>query len=148
MRIEVAALHGRFTTPPFEEATVGDAMHPGLVACEPEASLADVAGLMTAHRVHCVALLAGEPREPHGVITGLDLLCAAHAGAGESSANAAGIASDAFIRAHPDDRLGDAVGRMVAAGVDHAIVIRGRTTVGVLSSADVAAIIAGRWPAT
>lgn len=139
MRFDLATLRGSDVTPSYEDATVGDAMHPGLLACEPDDSLIDVARLMADYHVHCVALLTGDPRELHGVISGRDLLRAATA---EPDRTAVAIASSAFIRARPEDPLAVAVERMVAAGVDHAIVMRHSSPVGVLSSADVAAIIA------
>ena len=140
MRFQLAALHGRFVTPSYERAAVGDVMRVGLFTCGPQDSLVDVARLMATRHVHCVALLTGDDQDVHGVVSGLDLLRAA---AADRDLTAIQMASSAFIRAQSGDRLADAVDRMVASGVDHAIVMRAGLPVGVLSSADVARVIGG-----
>jgi hypothetical protein len=39
-----AAIHGSYRMPSLEHATVADAMHPAVMSCHPDASLAEVAG--------------------------------------------------------------------------------------------------------
>lgn len=34
--------HGSYLMPSLEHATVADAMHPGILSCEPDATLTDV----------------------------------------------------------------------------------------------------------
>jgi len=43
--------------PGLEHATVSDATHPGILSCGADATLTDVARLMTTHHVHCVAVM-------------------------------------------------------------------------------------------
>ena len=45
--------HGSYLTQSLEHATVSDAMHPGILSCEPDASLTEVAKMMATHHVHC-----------------------------------------------------------------------------------------------
>jgi CBS domain-containing protein len=69
--IAIVPLHGSFMAPSFERATVGDAMHPGLLTCD---------------RVsHLVVTEAGRPV---GILSSLDIarILAADAVAWESMA--------------------------------------------------------------
>src|SRR5512144_1906218 len=43
-------------TPTLERTRVAEAMHWGVITCEPSAGLPEVAGLMAANRVHCVVV--------------------------------------------------------------------------------------------
>jgi hypothetical protein len=49
--------HGSYLMPRLEHATVSDAMHPGILSCETDATLTGVARLMATHHVHCVAVM-------------------------------------------------------------------------------------------
>ena len=40
--------HGSYLMPSLEHATVADAMHPGIMTCEPDARATDVARMMAA----------------------------------------------------------------------------------------------------
>src|ERR1700761_4342522 len=57
---------------------VSEVMHPGIVACAPTASLAEVARIMTSRRVHCVAVAhaPGPGRDPviDGIVSASGLL--------------------------------------------------------------------------
>src|ERR1700761_6749884 len=74
----VQALQGSYLMPSLEHATVSDAMHPGLLACEPDASLPEVARIMATHHVHCVAVIGISHEDPPcgvwSVISDLDLV--------------------------------------------------------------------------
>ena len=56
----------------FTEATVRDAMTPGVISCAPETPLRSVARLMASHGVHSVVV--GEPG--WGIVSDLDLIAA------------------------------------------------------------------------
>ena len=47
--------HGSYLMPSLEHATVSDAMHPGILSCEPDATATEVARLM-AERVEAISL--------------------------------------------------------------------------------------------
>jgi CBS domain-containing protein len=50
-------LRGSYLFPPLEDATVSDAMHPGIHACPADMPLRSVARMMSNYRVHAVAVL-------------------------------------------------------------------------------------------
>ena len=54
-------------------------MHPGILSCHTDMPLTEVARMMTAHRVHCIAVMAvshSHPSEPmvYGIISDRDLV--------------------------------------------------------------------------
>src|SRR3974390_304223 len=73
-------LRGSYLMPSLQHATVSDAMHPGILACEPDASLTEVAQAMATHHVHCIAVVGISHEEPQcgvwSVISDLDLVSA------------------------------------------------------------------------
>ena len=56
--------HGSYLMPSLEHATVADAMHPGILSCEPDATLPEVAQIMATHHVHCVAVVGISHEQP------------------------------------------------------------------------------------
>lgn len=48
---------GSFLMPSIDDASVGDALHPGILSCDPDATLTEVARLMASHHVHCIAVM-------------------------------------------------------------------------------------------
>ena len=111
-----------YLMPPIDYATVGAAMHPGIFSCAPEASLAEVASIMTMHRVHCVAVMAmtqdgsGE-RRVWGIISDLDLLRAGiRGGAGVTASE---LAQEPVICVRDTTPLRDAGETMAAHRVSH-----------------------------
>src|ERR1700733_11867108 len=71
--------HGSYLMPSLEHATVSDAMHPGILSCEPDATATEVARMMAAHHVHCVAVVGiSYQTKPEcfgwGIISDLDLV--------------------------------------------------------------------------
>src|SRR5690349_24596589 len=52
----VVPSHGSYLLPHFEHATVADAMHPGILWCGAEATLTEVARIMSTHHVHCIVV--------------------------------------------------------------------------------------------
>src|SRR3974390_1790378 len=73
-------LRGRYLMPSLQHATVSAAMHPGILASEPDASLTEVSQTMAAHHVHCLAVVGISHEEPQcgvwSVISDLDLVSA------------------------------------------------------------------------
>jgi CBS domain-containing protein len=138
---------GSYLAPAFEHATVADAMHPGVLACDPGASLTEVARMMASYHVHCVAVLGiaaeGGDRFVWGVVSDLDLVRAAQAGAGaEPSAGEIAATEPLIVRA--DEPLATAAQQMAEHDVHHLVVVGGKDPrpVGIVSSLDVAGVLA------
>jgi CBS domain-containing protein len=118
----------------------GAVMAPGLVACPPGAALANVAALMIVHQVHAVVVDPGRPR----LITARDVVRAELAGC--SSADEAIDSEAPSIARH--DTLQTAAERMVGDRVAHVLVRdrAGGQARGIVSSFDIAAVLAGHEP--
>lgn len=138
--------HGSYLMPSLEHATVADAMHPGILSCDPEASLAEVAAMMASHHVHCIAVTgvadehSGEPFL-WGIISDLDLL---KAGVGQGAEPAARELAGQAARVKPETALRDAVELMLSHHVSHLVVVdpRAGRPNGILSTLDVAGVLA------
>jgi CBS domain-containing protein len=139
--------HGSYLMPSIEHATVADAMHPGILSCQADATLTDVAQMMATHHVHCVAVMglahdhSGESYV-WGIISDLDLLRAGIPVGGEETAGA--LAQQPIISVKPTMSLRDASQLMVTHGVNHLVVIdpEARRPIGILSTLDVAGVLA------
>ena len=129
------------------EASVAEVMTPTLVHCRPDASLRDVAHLMTTHGIHAVYVFdeildEDEPPALWGLVTDLDLV-AAWPVLDERSAG--GSAVTPLVMVPSDEPLGRAAQLMVESGTAHLAVTDPTTgaPVGVLSTMDIARVIAG-----
>lgn len=140
--VSIAPRPGTYLTPAFEDARVANAMWAGVLACPPEATMADVARMTATNHLYAVMVrgLAGGP--PCGV--------GMHDAVGAAAANA-------------DDRLAgsSAAGQLVTAPADEhcevaAELMRGHRVSdlmvvdpernqppGVISTLDVAGTVAG-----
>jgi CBS domain-containing protein len=142
----VSQSHGSYLTQSLEHATVSDAMHPGILSCEPDASVAEVAKIMATHHVHCVAVVGISHQEPEcfvwGIVSDIDLVSA---GLGDGGApTARELAGQPIVVVEPTTALRDAAREMLDSEVSHAVVvdpIAGRP-IGVLSTLDVAGVLA------
>ena len=144
--MDVTHSSGSYLTPSFDHARVGDAMRPGVFACDPGTPMVTVAQRMAAEHVHAIVVLetvdseGATDRRPWAVVTDRDVLrCApeiAERTAGE-------VATGEVLLARPDERLPDVAARMVAHGTSHAVVVEPGTgrPVGVLSTLDIAGIL-------
>lgn len=146
-QIAAETVHGSYLMPSMNHATVGDTMHPGIVACNPDTSLTEVARLMSTHHVHCIAVSAAS----HGVdggdlvwglISDLDLIRAGTRPGDEQSARA--LANEPVVSIRPTTPLRQAGEKMLEYGVSHMIVIdpETRRPIGVLSTLDVIGVLA------
>ncbi|HET8979076.1 MAG TPA: CBS domain-containing protein [Solirubrobacteraceae bacterium] len=143
----VKNLTGSFVMPTLEHATVSDAMHPGVLSCEPDATATELARLMSAQHVHCIVVMgiahdAGGESLVWGTITDLDLLRAGLAGGAEQTAQA--IARHTTLSVEPTMPLRAAGRLMLEQGVSHLLVVepRAQRPIGVLSSLDLAGVMA------
>jgi CBS domain-containing protein len=132
--------------PTLEHATVADAMHPGILMCEPDASVSEVARMMATHHVHCIAVVGISHGQPEcfvwGIISDLDLLAASIRG--ERASTARDLADQPVITVKPTLPLREAGHLMLAQSVSHLVVVdpeTGRPT-GILSTFDVAGVLA------
>ena len=139
--------YGSYLTPSLEHATVGDAMHPGILSCPADAAPTTVARMMATHHVHCVAVMKPAPDGsggPYvwGIISDLDLVRAGLRLDRDDTAEA--LAQQPVVSVKPTMSLTDACALMLANGVNHMVVIHPETLlpIGVLSTLDVAGILA------
>jgi CBS domain-containing protein len=133
--------------PSLAYATVGRAMHPGVLCCSLDAPAAEVARMMTAHRVHCIAVM-GIPHEEGGespvwgIISDLDLIQASVEG--HAGMTAALLARQPLITVAPTMPVHDAAQLMLTHGVAHVVVVDAdlQRPVGILSTLDIAELLA------
>jgi len=135
-----------YLMPSLRRAAVSDAMHPGILACKPDASLTEVAQTMATHHVHCVAVVGMSDDEPPcgvwSVISDLDLV---RAGIGDGDRQSAReIAQQPLVTVEPSLPLREAGELMLAHGIRHLIVIEpgSQRPIGILSTADIAGVLA------
>ncbi len=118
-------------------------MHPGVVSCTPETSLRTVAQIMAQHHIHAV-IVTGVDDADSGrdwrVVTDIDVL---RASSGDLDAQEAlGIAATELPAIEADETLPRASQVMADHEVTHLVVVDGNRAVGVVSSLDVAGILA------
>lgn len=143
----VLPVHGSYLLPHFGHATVADAMHPGILSCEPETTLAEVARMMSTHHVHCIVVAGTAEGESHtpsawGVISDLDLL---RAGTRPDSPDSASeLAQQPVVSVDATALLRDAADLMLTKRTSHLVAVDPdtRRPVGILSSLDIAGVLA------
>lgn len=120
---------------------VADAMHVGVLTCDRDAPLTEVAATMTRERVHCVVVESGsgESGAPWGVVSDLDLVAAATVRELEEQ-TAGGSAATPVVLVSPAETLERAAQLMTEHAVSHLVVVDPAThgPVGVLSTIDIA----------
>jgi len=133
--------------PSFAQASVREAMHPGILTSAPDATLVEIARTMAAHRVHCVAVMGIEERHrPHlvwGIVSDLDVIRAAQDVDGELP-SAGQIAATEPVTVDVDEPLTRAAQTMAEHDVHHLVVVEGQDPrpVGIISCLDLAAALA------
>ncbi len=138
--------HGSYLMPSIAHATVADAMHPGIMTCDPDAALTQVARMMASNHVHCIAVMGISHEHGEslvwGIISDLDVV---RAGIDDSAdQTAASIATSPIISVGPATPLREAAELMLANGTPHVLVIdpAKQRPVGMLSTLDVAGVLA------
>jgi CBS domain-containing protein len=139
--------HGSYLMPSLVHATVADAMHPGILSCQADTPLIEVARMMAMHHVHCIAVMglaydhSGE-EYVWGIISDLDVIRAGIRVDTHESAGA--LAQQPVISVKPSTSLRDAGELMLRHRVSHLVVTHPETLrpIGVLSTLDVAGILA------
>jgi crotonyl-CoA carboxylase/reductase len=131
----------------LERTAVRDAMHEGVLSCPEDTPLSTVAELMAARGVHCVVVTGADDRAVWGVISDLDLVAAA--GVRDLDAQSAGgSAATPALAIAPGDTLQRAAQMMTEHAAAHLLVVDdvSGAPVGVLSTLDIARVLADRQP--
>jgi CBS domain-containing protein len=137
---------GSVLAPSFEHATAADVMCAGVVSCPPDVSAVEVARIMAARHLHAV-VVAGIHTE-HGlgeeltwrVVTDVDLLRASEDGL--EGRTAGDLGGHHPITVGADQPLAEAARAMLEQGATHVVVADRGRPVGVLSTLDVAGVLA------
>jgi CBS domain-containing protein len=127
--------------PRLDLVRVEDVMHPGLVGCDPEATLATIARIFAEERIHCVVVHGIErtrdgERLTWGTVSDRDLIRALDAT--DRSITAGTLAVPALMSVTPDEPLDHAVRIMASFDVAHVLVLEDGYPVGIVSALDVA----------
>ena len=135
-----------YIEPPFDEATVMDVMHPGVLSCHPGATVRDAARAMSDHGMHALVVegisrdASGHSHLHWGVFSDMDLVRAA--AAGKLDAQVGDEASAEAATVEPGAPLRDVARLMEQHRISHVIVVHGGRPTGVVSSADLARAVA------
>lgn len=129
--------------PGFADARVGHAMHTGVISCVAETPLREVARILYDKHIHSLVVTGLGDSQSWGLISGLDLVNAAEADIDELIA--ADVAASEPVTVSALDPLSRATQLMLEHQVEHLIVIGAQDgePIGVLSTLDVAAVMAG-----
>lgn len=134
--------------PMLDDLRIADIMHPGILTCARETPLRTVASMMARYDVHAIVVFGGlessDEAQLWGIVSDLDLVGAALAGdlddrtAGMTATTPVGVVSGRKTMA-------EAARRMVENATTHLVVIEPdtRQPVGVISTLDIAAALAG-----
>jgi len=137
---------GSYLMPSLDHAAVSDVMRPGVLACDPESPLTEVARMMSTRHVHCVLVMqaSDEGSEPAvwGMVSDLDLVRTSLRTGPETSA--AACAQRPVLSVDSTTPLREAASIMGMNRVSHMLVTDPGTQrpTGVLSTLDVAGAIA------
>jgi CBS domain-containing protein len=133
----------------LDRAVVAAAMTGGVISCGPETPLPDVARLMAERRVHAIyvfedAEVDGDRTGLWGLVSDLDLVAAARTDFAALTARDAAVTPLVTVRG--DDSLDHAAQLLAENGVSHLAVLDPLTArpVGVLSTLDIAGVVAGQ----
>jgi CBS domain-containing protein len=124
--------------------TVADAMHEGVITCSPSAELDEVAAAMAEHGIHCVVAIdagpaGGDDDRLWGIVSDIDLM----RGLGSPvRLDAGNLAALDVIMVAPEDRLDRVAQTMAEHEVAHLVVARDGRPIGVLSTLDIARVVA------
>jgi CBS domain-containing protein len=142
----VEPTHGSYLLPHFSHATVADAMHPGILSCDADATLTEVARMMSTHHVHCI-VVRGETEGQEGetvwgIVTDFDVVRASMSDGAEETAQALGLRP--LISVETTTPLRDAAQLMLTNAVSHVVAVSPETKrpIGILSTLDIAGVLA------
>jgi len=130
---------------------VRDLMHPGVFTCQPEASLGQVAVLLTQYKVHALIVIDREDR-PIGIISDYDLLAGEWLAVDDESLSAMRKLTAHDLMSYPVDTIDanmptkEAVSVMIEKDVNRLLVTEEGKPIGVISTTDFVASIAKEEP--
>lgn len=126
------------------DVRVGEAMHHGVLTCDREASLSEVARVMTEHSIHCIVVEndSSDGGPFWGVVSDLDLVAAATVRDLDDQ-TAGGTAASPIVMVTPAETLERAAQLMTEHSTSHLLVadVGLLEPVGVISTLDVAAAL-------
>ena len=132
-----------YVGPEFEHARVHDVMRVGVVTCQPNTSLRDVARIMVGYQIHSLVVGdAGSADAPFGILTDLEL---AKAAAGDmSELTARDVATSDLVTVPANESLVAAAKLMAEHRCTHLLAVQPETgrPVGVVSALGIASVIA------
>ena len=137
---------GSYLAPCFEHATVADAMRTGVMSCPHDVPATTVARIMATHHIHSVVVEAAHSDPVHGerltwgVVSDMDLLRAARAAIDDMTAGDIAITEPVTVEASLP--LDEAVRLMAEHDTAHLIVAERGRPIGILSTLDVAGVLA------
>jgi CBS domain-containing protein len=128
----------------LEHLRVRDCMHAGVLTCSADTPLVEIAGIMTKHRVHAVAVIDAT-RRPIAVASALDVVAAAIDEHERMTARVAMAGTEPLITISTDAAMDRAAKLMTKHRVHHLIVVEPADghPVGILSTLDIAGLVAG-----
>ena len=139
--------HGSYLLPHLEHATVADAMHPGILSCGADATLTEVARIMSTHHVHCIVVTGPAEDEADespvwGIVSDFDVVRAGIRP--DAPETAAALAQRPVIKVETTAALRDAAELMMTKGTGHVVAVNPQTghPVGILSTLDIAGVLA------
>ncbi len=146
MIMTIQPYQGSYLAPSFESATVADAMRTGVMSCPPDVPARIVARMMATNHIHSV-VVEGVHQDPvrgeqlkWAVVSDMDLLRAARAGLENLTAGEIGITEPVTVE--PSLPLDEAARLMEEHETAHLIVADRGRPVGILSTLDVAGVLA------
>ena len=146
MRTPIQPYQRRHLTPMFDNATVADAMHHGLMSSRPDVPAVEIARMMATHHIHAV-VIEGIRRDPvhgetlaWGVVSDLDLARAAFAGIDDLTAG--DLAATEPLTAEVSTPLAEVAQLMDEHATAHVIVVDAGRPVGMVSTFDIAGALA------
>jgi CBS domain-containing protein len=121
-------------------------MRVGVVSCQPETSLREIARIMATYRIHSVVVLELAGERPWGIVSDLDVVRAA--GEDLDARTARDVARTELVTVTTDESLSRAARTMAEHDVTHVLVVQPHSgqPVGVLSTLDLAGVLA--WGGT
>ena len=132
-----------YVGPEFEHARVHDVMRVGVVTCQPNTSLRDVARIMVGYQIH--SLVVGDPAGSdagYAILTDLEIAQAA--GGDIADVTAGDIATSELVTVPSNEPLAAAAKLMAEHRCTHLLAVQPETgrPVGVVSALGIASVIA------
>jgi CBS domain-containing protein len=146
MTSRIQPYQGSYLTPSVDKATVADVMRAGVMSCPPDLPATTAARMMATHHIHSVVVEGIHLDAVHGeelawsVVSDMDLVRAARRGFEDLTVGEIGATEPVMVE--PTLALEEAMRLMDEHDVAHLIVADRGRPVGVVSSLDIAGVLA------